>query len=77
MEFIFENWPDTGRGLRVAMRRLVDDGRSYQEAVDLAKRSYLHAALLKMPGSSKAKIARRCGISPSNLNYLIKKYQLM
>lgn len=58
------------------MRRLVDDGRTYQEAIDAAKKAYLRAVLIKMRGEPKHRIARRCGFSRNNLFYLMEKYSL-
>ena len=76
-KFIFENWPDTNDGLRKSMIRLVDNGRTYQEAIDLARQAYLRAMLFKMRNQTKKEIARRCGFNPSNLTHLTKKYNLM
>lgn len=74
---IFENWPDTDKGLRLAMARLVDDGLTYKEAIDLAKKSYVKAALIKMKGQSKYQVARKIGMFHGNLNCLLKKFDLM
>lgn len=74
--FTFENWPDTDKGLRVSMARLIDDGRTYRDATDMAKQAYLRAVLFKMRDQTKEKIAGRCGLNRRQLAYLIKKTQL-
>jgi len=75
-DIIIQNWPDKTADLRMAIKRLVDDGRTYREVIEQVKKDYLRIQLLKMRRETQFNIARRCGICRSNLNYLKRKYQL-
>ena len=77
MIFEFTNWPNhPEKEFRVAVGRLFDSGVTYDEALELSRKSYLKIAMLKMKGKPKTKIAKRIDIHPHSLNRWIKRYDL-
>ena len=77
MIFEFTNWPfDPEKDFRVAIGRLFDQGITYNEVLELSRKSYLKIAMLKMKGKPKTKIANRIDIHPYSLLMWMKKYDL-